>query len=483
VEKNLLFYGDNLEVLKKYNDFVGDESVDLIYLDPPWNKKKTYNALFRERSGEDSPAQIKAFHDTWRWDQSAVAAWQEVDEIGSPKVKAMIDGLISFLGRTDVSAYMAMITVRLLHLHRVLRRGGALYFHCDPTMSHYVKIVLDAIFGHKAFQNEIIWLYRGGGRSSKRFACKHDVIFFYTKPGEEHVFNADSVRIPYEAEGISRTDESAWGRHAGQRGIYRPHSEGKVPEDHWNIAPLNANDPERLSYPTQKPLELLERIIKASSNNGDVVLDPFCGCGTAVIAAEKLKRQWIGIDITHLAIGLIEKRFWNAFGKEIENSYLVKGRPTDVPSAENLALRNRLEFERWAVDFVGGHPIDEINHGVDGVILFRDEPNGRLKKVVIQIKSGSVTPDQVRSLVGTVKSQRADMGFFVTLRGPTPGMKSAAAEEGLFESALGKSYPKMQIRTIADLFDGRMFKYPASLNVTFKEARRIKQHPEAFELL
>jgi len=477
--KNLLFYGDNLDVLRNRTDLIPDGSVDLIYLDPPWNKKKTYNAIFKEKSGEDSPAQIRAFHDTWQWDQSAVRALREIEERGDARVIQTVNSLIDFLGHNDLVAYLVMMGVRLLELKRVLKDEGSIYLHCDPTVSHYVKALMDAVFGPKRFRNEIVWGYRTGGTSKRYFAKKHDVILFYSKTNS-YKFNQQRYKswqkkqYRYSEKYKEHFDENE------QRWYH-----WAVCRDVWDdINAIGTENKERLSYPTQKPEALLERIISASSNEGDVVMDPFCGCGTTVVAAQRQNRKWIGIDITHLAVGLMERRLRREFGPKIAQIYKVIGRPYDVPSAKALALLDRLEFQRWAVDFVDGYPLDGKDHGVDGLIFFRDAPDGKLKKVIVQVKSGEgIKPGDVRDLDGTVRAQKAVMGFLVTLKAPTEGMIQAAATYGLYESPLGKVYPKIQIRTIADLFENKRFDYPASLNVTFEEATKARKGQSDLKLL
>jgi len=300
---NVLYYGDNLDIMRRY---IKDESVDLIYLDPPFNSNATYNVLFDEHVGLQSAAQIKAFDDTWHWGPDAAEAWQEVVERNEPVSQAM-RAFRTLVGESDVLAYLAMMAPRLLELHRVLKPMGTIYLHCDPTASHYLKLLMDAVFSPKNFRNEIIWAYRGGGTPRRDFARRHDVILRYSK-ADMYNFYPDPVRIPYQAEGQGRTDSSMWGKHKGSNKAYKPNPLGKVPEDWWLINPLNANDPERLGYPTQKPELLLERIIKASSVEGDIVLDPFCGCGTAIAVSQRLGRRWKGIDITPLAVNLIKHR-------------------------------------------------------------------------------------------------------------------------------------------------------------------------------
>jgi DNA modification methylase len=289
--------------------YIPTETIDLIYLDPPFNSNRDYN-LYREN--ESRPAtNRKAFTDTWKWDDTSEYAITQIREL-SPELHSMVEGLVQGLESTPVAAYLVMMTPRLLEIHRVLKNTGSLYLHCDPTSSHYLKIILDRIFGAAYFRNEIAWSYKGGGRSNKHFARKHDTILFYTK-SNTWTFNYRDILVD-RTKRTYFTDENGdryWLKY-GKR-YYLKH-EGKVPEDWWaDIDPLHGPYKERLGYPTQKPLALLERIIRASSNEGEIVLDPFCGCGTTLVAAEQLGRNWIGIDISKDAIEITEKRLRETF--------------------------------------------------------------------------------------------------------------------------------------------------------------------------
>ncbi|MBE3086846.1 MAG: site-specific DNA-methyltransferase [Bacteroidetes bacterium] len=268
MSENILYYGDNLKILKEH---IKENSIDLIYLDPPFNSKSDYNILYKELSGESSKAQITAFEDTWHWTDETNKTFQEIINAAPSNVVEMMLAYKKFVGLNDVMAYLTMMCIRLIELRRVLKETGSIYLHCDPTASHYLKILMDTIFGKNNFINEIIWAYRGGGTPKKDFGRRHDVILRYSKT-ENYLFYPDNVRIPYQAEGIGRTDDAMWGKHKGTDKVYKPHPLGKVPEDWWLINIINANDPERLGYPTQKPEVLLERIINASSVEGDVVL-------------------------------------------------------------------------------------------------------------------------------------------------------------------------------------------------------------------
>ena len=490
---NLLFFGDNLRILR---DHVADESVDLVYLDPPFNSNRSYNIIFKEHDEHPSEAQIRAFEDTWHWDLAATAAYDELLHTAPEKVERVISALRSFIGENDAMAYLVMMTPRLLELHRVLKPTGSLYLHCDPTMSHYLKIVLDAIFGSRCFQNEIVWSYRRWPSPTNHFQRMHDTLLFYARTVEgPGTFNVD-----YEESSPSYRK-----RFKGKTQMLDPvtktrkitleeESVGLPRRDVWDISIIAGSSKERLGYPTQKPEALLERIIKASSNEGDVVLDPFCGCGTAIAAAEKLKRRWIGIDITHLAIALIRHRI-NAMFPGCQ--YEVIGEPEDLESARALAAEDRYQFQWWALSLVSAKPLGDTgssktvhgersrtvkegkkgsDRGVDGVIVFLDEAKRAPKRILISVKSGHVTPAMVRDLHGTVDREGAAMGVLITLEPPSKEMRTEAAAADLYDSkGFGKSYPKLQILTIEGLLNATERLQAPLGNVTFKQAPRSKR--------
>jgi site-specific DNA-methyltransferase (adenine-specific) len=473
---NVLYYGDNLDVLRLH---VKDETVDLVYLDPPFNSNATYNVLFAEQNGSQAAAQIKAFEDTWRWDQAAAEAYQEVVE-GGGKVSQAMQAFRQFLGDSDMLAYLAMMAPRLMELRRALKSTGSIYLHCDPTASHYLKMLMDAIFSPENFRNEIIWAYRGGGSGHKDFGHRHDVILRYSKT-KDYCFYPDAVRVPYQAEGISRTDDAMWGKHRGTEKVYKPHPLGKVPEDWWPINILNANDPERLGYPTQKPEALLERIIKASSNEDDVVLDPFCGCGTTIAVAQRLKRRWIGIDITHLAVGLIKHRLRDAFGDAVAQTYQTIGEPTSLPDAATLAAEEPFQFQAWALGLVGARVASSAkkgaDKGIDGRLYFHDEAEGgKTKQVILSVKAGNTNVAHLRDLRGVLERERAEIGVLLTMEEPTKPMRTEAAGAGFYNSPWGSRHPRLQILTVRELLAGRMVDIPASRDLrTFKKAPRVKR--------
>src|SRR6266566_215711 len=312
-----LYFGDNLEVLRE--KFPGNDGYfDLIYLDPPFNSNRNYNVLFKEGL-VDSEAQTHAFEDSWHWTHEAQAEFDHLVTNTNEAISNLMLALEKVVGHNDVLAYLTMMTVRLFELHRVLKSTGSIYLHCDPTASHYLKILMDTVFGVSNFRNEIIWFYKTGGASKRHFSRKHDVILFYTKT-DDYVFNAQKEKSYMMHEyGFKKSDFQK-----DEQGQYT----WVYMKDVWEIPSIGSADSQRLGYPTQKPLALLERIIGASSNAGDVVLDPFCGCGTTIDAAQRLERRWIGIDITSIATNLIKTRLLDTYGEGITKTYKVRGEPT-----------------------------------------------------------------------------------------------------------------------------------------------------------
>ena len=514
--KNKLYYGDNLDVLRS-REYFPDDGVDLIYLDPPFNSSRSYNVLFKSESGADSPAQITAFEDTWHWGETAEATYDDLIVNAPNQVSTAVEALMNLIQRNQMMAYLVMMTARLVELHRALKPTGSLYLHCDPTASHYLKIVLDAIFGTENYRNEIIWHYDGPQRPSKRnFGAKHDVIFRYSKTeaffaDEENIIpesmltdlelkkykQDDEGRYFYDTPPGDYTDQSI--ERLDQEGRIRRTKSGKLRVKHflrsdtqgrvyrrkqlhdvWHDIPSigHAGGKERLSYPTQKPLKLLERIILASSSEGDVVLDPFCGCGTAVAAAHKLNRRWIGIDITHLAISLQKYRLADMFELVSGTDYEVIGEPTTVDGARALAQDSandgRYQFEWWALSLLRAKPVGGktgsrkgrkgADKGIDGIISFFDEDDrGRKKprKVIVQVKSGAVKSSDIRDLKGAAEREKAAIGVFITLEKPTAAMSKEALAAGSYLSPRwGRRYRRLQILTIGDLFDGASVDMP-----------------------
>jgi DNA modification methylase len=533
--KNSLYYGDNLEVLQRY---VKDESVDLVYLDPPFNSRQDYNVLFAEKDGSQSSSQIHAFEDTWEWNIEAERTLEQIIEKGG-RVADALRSFRTFLGGSDMMAYLAMMAPRLVELRRVLKGTGSIYLHCDPTASHYLKILMDAVFGPQFFRNEMIWKRTTAHSDGNRAGRIHDVILFYAA---SEAFTWNKVYQPYETDYVEKyyrykdEDGSRWasgdvaaagpgparffngvlrnpptGSHwrFSQEKIdeyvksgriyftengfprikrYLKDMKGAVLQDIWadkDVQPVVSWSDEGLGYPTQKPEALLERIIKASSNEGDLVLDPFCGCGTTVQVAQRLNRRWIGIDITHLAIGLIKQRLSDAFGPEVKATYDVIGEPTDYEGAAALAAENKYQFQWWALGQVGARPADQkkgADRGIDGRLYFHDDESGQSKQIVFSVKAGGVTVSQIRDLEGVLDHEKAEIGVFLCFEEPTKPMLRQAAEAGLYKSTDGTTYPKLQILTIQQILDGKQPEYPLHRrDATFKKAPRSR--PAAAENL
>jgi len=476
--ENTLYYGDNLDIIRKH---VHDDSIDLIYLDPPFNSKANYNILYKEISGEFSDAQITAFEDTWHWGDNAESTFTEIVDTAPANVVEMMIAFRSFIGSNDMMAYLAMMCIRLIELRRVLKDTGSIYLHCDPTASHYLKILMDAIFDKRNYRNEIVWIRgtaSGGKAGGDKAVPNHDIILAYIK--DLNKFYYKRQYIPYEdfyiKERFKYTDENGrrYRLQLNNRKQYLDESKGKPLSDVWlDIYPINPMAKEKLGYPTQKPEALLDRIIKASSNEGDIVLDPFCGCGTAVTTAQKLNRNWIGIDITHLAINIIKLRLKSMFGIEPRKDYKVVGEPEDLTSAIALANQNRYQFQWWATSLIDAKPYGDKKKGkdtgIDGFIFFMDKGH-ETKKCIVSVKSGNVQPTDIRDLIGVLSRENAEIGVFITLQEPSSGMKTTAVSAGYYRSQLsGKDYPKIQILTIEELLNGIKPKIPNQIS-PFKKA-------------
>ena len=547
-----LFFGDNLQVLR---DSIGDASVDLIYLDPPFNSKRDYNLLFKTpkppnlvKTGKLASAvvahqpaaetgygeaQITAFEDTWHWGQQAADEFREILAQPNTNVAELMQALRSFLKENDMLAYLTAMCIRLLELHRVLKPTGSLYLHCDPTASHYLKIVLDGVFGPERFDSEIIWRRYGSHNDSGTFGAVHDTILFFTKTS---TFKFNKQHTAHEAAYVeerfrfSDADGRRWAeqnlsspnprpnltysftarnglvyaappngwkntpermaRLDAENRLHYPAKEGgrlrlksyldELPgapvQDMWSdLVAIGGSSLERLGYPTQKPLALLERIIAASSNEGDVVLDPFCGCGTAVHAAQKLKRRWIGIDITHLAVSLIERRLKEAFPGI---TFDVHGTPTDIAAARDLAERDKHQFQLWACGLVNAQPYQGgrkgADRGIDG-LLYIEVGQNKTEKVIVQVKGGAfVTRANIATLKGDVDREKAAVGLFITLAEPTREMLRESTAAGHFETPHHGAVPKIQILTIEALLAGTKPQLPdlSRGGQTFKKARK-----------
>ena len=493
IQANRLYFGDNLDFLRN-QDYFPTESVDLVYLDPPFNSAQSYNILYKEERGTPSTAQVKAFEDTWKWDQAAAMALHqlntEIKHVPRPLV-GLMNTLEEFLGHSPMLAYLAQMAVRLVEMHRILKPTGSLFLHCDPTASHYLKLVLDGVFGPKLFRNEIVWHYRRWTASSKRLQRMHDIIFFYTKrdenrinpmfvspmPGKERVIERGWTRNTVPIDGVRKPQLIVYDREKVDQAVktgridltefarvVEPNTLTIAASDVWIIPHINSQSKERLGYQTQKPRELLVRILKSASAPGSVILDPFCGCGTTLDAVETLNqenpnetpRKWIGIDITHLAIDLIKSRLATRFGLS-RGDYDVIGEPTTLEEALALRDENRYQFQYWALGLIAARPWGEEkkkgkDRGIDGYRSFLHGPERSYQKCIVQVKSGKVGVAQVRDLKGTMERENAELAAFITLEQVTAEMKREAAAAGFYQSeVMHRDYPRLQLLTIEEL--------------------------------
>ena len=529
--ENKLYYGDNLKVMR---ESIPDESVDLVYLDPPFNSRADYNVLYKDELGDAPPAQKKAFTDTWHWPE-AVYEYEEIQVNAPERVRKLILGLYDIVGPSPMMAYLVMMTSRLLEIHKKLKPTGSVYLHCDTTAGHYLKIIMESIFGIDNFRNVIIWQRFNFHADAKRWGRIHDEILYYSKsklaskkfitqrkdynesyveshfkldedgryfrldnataphPGPPRLFFGKSLNPPKGAMwrwSQEKIDElckkgrivlTGTGRPALKR--YLDEMPGHPIGDVWtDIPPINPMAKERLGYATQKPVALLERIIKASSREGDIVFDPFCGCGTTIEASEKLGRKWIGIDITHHSVYLITKRLFDAFGEDC--MYQIIGLPEDYPSAKALAEQNKYEFQWWALSLVDARPaggLDEKkkgpDQGIDGIYPFIDDSDRKSKIAIISVKGGKTGPDHVRDLKGVVERENAAIGVLITLNPPTKAMRTEAATGGFYESEVfKKKYSKIQILSAKEYFEkGERAILPlhTGRSIAFKKAPKV----------
>ncbi len=536
LKTNVLYYGDNLEILRNH---IPDESIDLIYLDPPFNSNRSYNILFRESTGAASEAQIEAFEDTWRWGPTAQEAYEEVMTGPHQKVARMLRAMVDGLGHNDVTAYLSMMAIRLVELHRVLKPTGSIYLHCDPTAGPYLRVLMDSIFDPRNFRNEITWQRTNVHNDAKRWGTVTDTILYYGKTAEV-VWNQPRVRLTDAHLASKYTHDDGDGRGSYMLGdmtspnprpnmmyewkghvsppygwrysretmakldadgrVWYPPSKDRRPRlkrylnemagsamnSVWtDIPPINSQAKERLGYPTQKPLALLERIVSASSNPGDIVLDPFCGCGTAVHAAHKLGRRWIGIDITYLAINLIERRMTDAFP---DLTVEVESAPRDLASARDLAQRDKYQFQWWAITRLDAQPVagkkKGSDKGIDGVIPFFAGPKEDYKRVIVSVKGGEhVGVGMIRDLVGVLEREQEPIGVLLTLAPPTRDMVTEAAAAGFYESEFWeRKFPRLQILTIEEMLSGKRPDIPWG-KAPFAKAPTEKEKGEQGEML
>lgn len=533
-EKNTLFYGDNLTIMQRE---MGVGGVDLIYLDPPFNSNQSYNLLYRTMTGQPVPEQAEAFFDTWHLDAEKREIARHMPELMrqhgvDPFYAKFWDLWIGALQNTQprLLAYLIYMVQRLLYMKSILKPTGSIYLHCDPTASHYIKVMMDGIFGHDNFRNEIVWKRTGAHGRAKRWGPIHDVILFYSA-GKNYKWNRTFQ--PYQSEYIeqaysqkdakglfqpitldgpgvrSGSSGESWrsvnpsdkGRHwelppdraipdwfvrpAGyssmnvqdrldvldaQGLIYWP-KRGSVPRFKryasiaegnpiqdviTDIGPLSSHANQRMGYPTQKPIDLLKRIIMASTDPGDVVFDPFCGCGTAIYAAHELGRRWIGCDIAILAVKIVRETLEGEYKLSEQENFQVRGIPVSVDQAHELAARDKFQFQHWFVEKVGGFPSQKrsADRGIDGRLYF--DKGGEFREMVISVKGGQIKPADIRELRGVLEREPgAEMAAFLCLNEPSKAMLAEAAEAGMYE-AFGVKYPKIQILSVTDVLQHKV---------------------------
>jgi DNA modification methylase len=580
---NVLYYGDNLDALRHG---IPSDSIDLIYLDPPFNSDRSYSAIFADESGRKSDAQLAAFEDSWHWGPTAESHYEFLTNSGLHKgaVRAEVSSLVAALRLalkpTPLLAYLVEMTVRLVEMRRVLKPTGSLWIHCDPTASHYLKVVLDAIFLTEIFRNEVIWRRTGGPGATRTFGPIHDTLLFDSKTSgyyfrqvkrpymrghvERRYRKDDKGRLKFATGGNILTgsgstkgesgqpwqgfDPSAKNRHwavpgdltaqmtpefrkltvlqkldalfdAGLIEIlpgaawptpvrYFDDQNGQPVQDIWAFQPytegtvfgtnegidadvkwLGPTDPERLGWQTQKPIGLLERVIESSCPPDGIVLDPFCGCGTALVAAQKLGRRWIGIDITYLAIGVMKARLRDSFPSL--RDIPVIGKPTEVEGARMIAESGpdgRYQFQWWAIDEIGALPAGEAKKkgsdlGVDGRITFT-EADGSLQQAIVSVKSGKPKVDDVRVLKAVIGREKAAIGILVSLDEPTKPMRLEATVAGVYHSdTSGRDYPKIQLLSAADLLERHVRpQLPPLVSAPYQRAKKIRAKVQQTEL-
>ena len=501
MSQNLLFYGDNLTVLRGRfqdgNPYVPDNSVDLIYLDPPFNSNANYNVYLPEHGGSLSTAQLEVFKDTWTWSEAAPTYFAFIETNETPdKARGAMIAFRGLLGETPMLAYLSMMAPRLVELRKKLKDSGNLFLHCDTTASHYLKVLMDAVFTPRTFVNEIIWYYYNKIQGNiHHFPSNHDTIFWYSKTPE---FFFRPVRE--KRDKTMRQLKRVWDKEKKSlvnakdefgKVMYQDSDNRRV-DDVWRLAMLQPASREKLDYPTQKPSALLERIIAAACPDEGVVLDPFCGCGTTISAAQKLGRKWVGIDITSAATNLIKNRLRETYNTDqfsIDKTYRVVGEPTKVSEAKQLAETDYYQFQWWALGLVGARPAvlkKGGDRGVDGRLIFHDEDEKRSsKQVIFSVKAGqALNPAMVRDLGHVVDRDKAAIGVLLTVRAPTPGMKAEAAGGGKYRSPWGTEHPRLQILTVGELLEGKQVDMPQTQDVrTFKKAPRARKTRPDYNLL
>ncbi|CAJ2376105.1 MAG: site-specific DNA-methyltransferase [Gammaproteobacteria bacterium] len=473
MKKNILYYGDCLEVMEG----LPDNSVDLIYLDPPFNSKADYNILFGARQGGgdgDDLAQLTAFTDTWEWDEKAALRVEMMTRaVSHPAHRAIRAFGELYPDGSGMFSYLSYMAERIAMMPRLLKDTGSVYLHCDPTASHYLKIVMDSVFGAKNFRNEIVWCYRGAGYPKKDFGRRHDIIFRYTA-GDDYLFNLDAVRGDYAPATKARFRHYIGNvRKGGDYGEQSLNPKGKHPDDWWAIQPIAPSSKERLGYPTQKPLALLERIVQASSNPGGLVLDPFCGCGTTIEAAHLLKRDWIGIDISAYAIEVVRRE------RMRDLNISIAGIPKDLKGAADFAKRNPFDFEKWAVTRIPGFAPNKAQRGDGGIDgrarIFQGDKNHSL--CIAQVKGGAPGIDSLRAFSSIIAGGAAAIGVFITLeKWETPSVKKCISQAGTFKRGETK-FNRLVMYSIAEYFEGAEPKLPALAHPRTGEAMQAEIRP------
>lgn len=532
---NKLYYGDNLDVLRQ---FIKDESVDLCYIDPPFNSKRNYNQIYNNIGTEDR-AQAQAFMDTWTWDDHAIQCRDEIisnkNNVQTTQSIALITSFEKVLGKGSLYAYLVAMTARIAEIHRTLRPTGSFYLHCDDVADSYLRLICDSLFVARGgeFQNELVWKRTSAHSDSKRYGRSSDRIHYFTKSGK---FTMNTQYQPYDQAYVDshyrkkdvngrlyRTDNlTAFGLSGGgysyewngvakvwrcpKEKMQELHDQGRIhytrtggaefiryldempgvpAQDIWtDIAVINSQANEAMGYPTQKPEALLERIISASSNEGDVILDAFCGCGTTLAVAEKLKRSWIGIDITYQSVSLILKRLKDAHGQEALDNVELHGVPRDLEAVDALIHKKddrvRKEFEKWAVLTYSDNRaiINEkkgADKGIDGIAYTRKSKD-EILPVILSVKSGRIGRKEMGELRGTVEREGAACGIMIMRHEPTKPMLAEAKEAGQFKPEYHTAFDRLQIVTVQDILDGKRMSLPLIEEVTKKAQRTKKDH-------
>ena len=463
---NTLYYGDCLTIMQR----MAEESIDLIYLDPPFNSKRNYHTIYKDHTGNPLPEQVEAFCDQWLLDsarkeaienlqQTMIEARVGIDHHSAELVHTLVDKLQDT--QPGLAAYLSYMTERLIWMKKILKPTGSIYLHCDPTASHYIKIIMDTIFGHKHFRNEIIWHYQTGGASKRWFARKHDTVLFYVST-ESYIFNANDVKVPRSEKSLKRAQNPKGARISAN-------DKTKLATDVWTDIPaINPMAKERLGYPTQKPWKLVERVIKASSNEGDVVFDPFCGCATTIEAAHRLGRRWIGIDVAIHAIKRVAKvRLEQRLGlSEKHGHFRIQGIPTNYEGARDLWRRDPYHFQQWCVEEVNGFVTSRrtADGGIDGRIYFEMNNVKKLQNMILEVKGGANVPvAHLRALIGALDISDAKMAGLIVMEDlgerKRRNFQSEMDRAGAIEIN-GQPYPKVQLLTVSEILNGARFKTP-----------------------